>query len=222
MNFSIKINSIKTVDTIEGYWTKEDYINLLELFNFEDTAGLAEKDLLEMLNMAITDYEPAEAAEIVLTYKLSDVLKENQIKNLSHEMLTDKIVEEYPDISLHYALFNINQLLRTAYNGKFPKTLASIIELELSFKGKIDITKEVVLRTLSDLLSPKSLLKRLFDEQLDSNKELKDAYSIIWTLDSTEENTIRVLSSDYWLNREDFIREEFEGVLREEEITHDK
>ncbi len=222
MNFTIQLINIKSIDKIDGYWNNEDYINLLELFDFPDAKSIPEAELFDMLSMAISDFEPDEAAEVVLTYKLSSILKEGQIKNLSNEMLEDNIAEEYPDISLHFPLFNINQLLHDAYNGKFPRTLASVIDFELSFKNKIEITKEVVLRTISDLLSEKSLLKRLFNEQLDSDQELTDAESIIWELKSTGENTYRLITSDYWLNNEDFEMDEFSGVLREEEINHFK
>ncbi|MGB3585621.1 MAG: hypothetical protein WBA23_03720 [Tunicatimonas sp.] len=222
MNFTIRLNKIKAIEKIEGYWSREDYINLLELFDYSDAKSLPEDELFELLSMAISDFEPEEASEIVLTYKLKSILKEGQIKNLAHEMLEDKVAEEYPNISLHYPLFNINQLLYEAYNGKFPKTLASALDIELTFASKVTVTKEIVLRTISDLLSEKSLLKRLFDEQLDSEEELKDAESIIWELKSTGDNTYHLISSDYWLNKEDFEVDEFSGVLKEEEITHTK
>ena len=150
------------------------------------------------------------------------MLKGGQIKNLSHEMLEDRVAEEYPDISLHYPLFNINQLLYEAYNGKFPRTFAAVLDIELDFSGKVEVTKEIVLRTISDLLTDKSLLKRLFNEQLDSEKELKDAESIIWELKPIGENLYQLISSDYWLNKEDFDLDEYSGVLKEEEITHVK
>jgi len=220
MNFTIKIKKIRSIDKIDGSWTSEDYINLLELFDYPDAANVPETELFDMLSMAISDYEPDEAAEVILKYKLCNILNDGQIKNLSHEMLEDKVSEEYPDISLHYQLFNINQLLHDAYNGKFPRTLASVIDFELFFKNKIEITKEVVLRTMSDLLSEKSLLKRLFNTQLDSEKELKDAESIIWELKPIGENNYQLITSDYWLNHEDFEKEEFSGVLREDEINH--
>jgi hypothetical protein len=220
MNFTIKIKKIRSIDKIDGSWTSEDYINLLELFDYPDAANVPETELFDMLSMAISDYEPDEAAEVILKYKLCNTLNDGQIKNLSHEMLEDKVSEEYPDISLHYQLFNINQLLHDAYNGKFPRTLASVIDFELFFKNKIEITKEVVLRTMSDLLSEKSLLKRLFNTQLDSEKELKDAESIIWELKPIGENNYQLITSDYWLNHEDFEKEEFSGVLREDEINH--
>jgi hypothetical protein len=193
---------------------------LLELFGFPDGGSLEETETLEMLHMAISDFEPAEAAEIILGYKLKEVLRESQIKNLSNEMLEDKVAEEYPDIALHYPLFNINKLLYDAYNGKFPKTLASVIDIELHFKGSIAIRKEVVLRALSDLLSSKSLLKRMFHDQLDSEHELTDAESIIWELKSLEGDKYQIISSDYWLNQEDFEFDEFTGELTDEEIDH--
>jgi hypothetical protein len=220
MNFTIRLEKIKSVEKIEGYWTKEDYINLLELFDYEDASSLPETDLLEMLTMAISDFEPEEAAEIILRYKLKGILKEGQIQNLSHEMLEDKVAEQYSDLSLHYPLFCINQFLYEVYNGKFPNTLASVIDIELSFKSKTDITKEIVLRTISDLLSERSLLKRLFDEQLDSENELKDANSIIWELKPLGENRFQFITSDYWLNKEDFEKDEFSGLLSDEEIKH--
>lgn len=221
MKFKITLHKIKSIDKIAGYWTKEDYINLLELLDYSDAKSLPESELFDMLTMAITDYEPEEAAEVLLRYKFQNVLREGQIKNLSHEMLVDKVAEEYSDISFHYPLFNINQLLYQAYNGKFPKTLASVIDIEIQFSSKINVTKEIVLRTISDLLSEKSLLKRLFNNQLDSEQELKEADHIIWDLKQIDENTFQIISSDYWLNKEDFEFDEFSGVLKEEEINHD-
>jgi hypothetical protein len=220
MKFTFRLKNIKSISKIEGSWTNTDYINLLELFNYDDAKSTPEAELFDMLSMAITDFEPDEAAEIVLKYKLSGSLNDGQISNLSHEMLEDKVAEEYPDISLHYSLFTINQLLHDAYNGKFPKTLASVIDFELILDEKMEVNKEIVLRTMSDLLSEKSLLKRLFSEQLDSEHEFKDAKSIIWELKSISENAYQIISSDYWLNREDFDKDEFSGELEDDEIDH--
>lgn len=222
MNFTIRLKKIEPVHKIEEAWTMEDYINLLELFEYSDAKSIPETDLFDMLAMAMSDFEPEEAAEVVLKYKLGDKLKSGQIKNLSQEMLDDKVAEEYPDIAFHFPLFNINQLLHDCYNGKFPRTLASVIEVELFFMGEIDVTKEIIIRSLSDLLSEKSLLKRLFNQQLDSSKELKDADGIVWELKLIGENTYRIITSDYWLNREDIELEAYSGILREDEIHHEK
>jgi len=221
MKFTIKKTNIKTVDSIKGYWKNEDYKNLLELFDFADAASVADNELLEMLSLAISDFEPPEAAEIVLKYKLSDHLNIGQIENLAHEMLLDKIAEEYPEIPLHYTLYNINQLLYKAYNGKFPNTLASIIDIDLTFGGEVTVDKDIMLRTLSELLTSRSLLKRLFSDKLESEKELKIADGIIWELNPQGGTQYQIISSDYWFNRDDFEMDEFSGTLTDEEINHE-
>ena len=137
MKFTITINKITSVPRLEGYWTSSDYRHLLELFDYDDAKSLPENELWEMLALAISDFEPHEAAEIVLEYKLQDALTTGQIKNLAQEMQTDKVAEEYQDMRLHYPLFNINQLLYDAYNGKFPQTKASVLEVELVLEDKV-------------------------------------------------------------------------------------
>ena len=125
MKYAIKIHKISTVNTLPDAWNISDYKELLEKFGFADAQGNDSEELQELLFMAITDYEPNEAAAIVLTHKLSEHLTEGQIEQLSHEMLLDKISEEYPEIGLHKDLFSVNQLLYKAYNGKFFNTEAA-------------------------------------------------------------------------------------------------
>ncbi|HEY0046931.1 MAG TPA: hypothetical protein VGB44_09510 [Flavobacterium sp.] len=71
MNFKIQINSIESIDEIANYWTEQDYRQLLELFDFHDANSIKSENLLEMLQMAITDFEPADAARVLLHYKLA-------------------------------------------------------------------------------------------------------------------------------------------------------
>ena len=84
--------------------------------------------------MAISGLEPHESAAILLRYKLKEKLGEGQIQNLSHEMTDDNESEGNSDIALHYALFNINQLLYKAFSGIFPKAKATKVAFELNFK----------------------------------------------------------------------------------------
>lgn len=58
----------------------------------------------------------------------------------------------------------------------------------------------------------------MFSEQLDASSEMKDAESIIWNLEVLQPNTYRIISSDYWLNAEDFDKDEHTGELGEDEI----
>src|ERR1035437_9519868 len=98
MRFSLKINAIRTVDELEGSWTDADFASLLTKFDYADADKLKQEELKDFLFMAISDFEPEEAATIVLDYKLSDVLTAGQIHNLSNEMQREKISDSYSDI----------------------------------------------------------------------------------------------------------------------------
>lgn len=211
MKYHIIINSVKTVEELENAWSNEDYSTLLGKFGLEDTANATTTELLEFLAMAISDFEPNEAAAIILDYKLSDQLNENQIDQLSHEMLLDKISEEYPDISLHHQLYNINQLLHKAYNGTFPNAKATVIEFEIS--PNEDITKEVVLKTFDKTLAKNNVIKRLFSSQLAGEEAFDESESIIWDLKSSGENSYILTTSEYWMSRDEFSEAEFDAVV---------
>lgn len=213
MKFNIIINSASTIEEIKDYWKNEDYTNLLELFNFPDANTIKPENLREMLFMAITDFEPNEAAKILLTYKLSAFLNEGQIDQMSNDMLLDKISEEYPEIELHYDLFNINQLLFKAYNGKFPNAKATIVNFTMIAADKFDgeITKEIVLKSLDRGISDSNIIKRLFSEKMSTDLPFEEAENILWKLEETKDNEFTLITSEYWLNKDEIIGAEFEG-----------
>lgn len=223
MKFNIKINKVTTIEDIENYWTNEDYVNLLELFSFPEAETIKPENLREMLFMAITDFEPNEAANIILTYKLSGSLNEGQIDQISNEMLLDKIFEEYPEIHLHYDLFNINQLLFKAYNGKFPNGKATSVDfiMESADGFEDEITKEIILKSLDHGISESNLVKRLFSEQMSTDMRFAEAENIIWTLEQKEGSAFTFVTSDYWLNKDEIIGAEFEGECTLAEIEED-
>ncbi|WP_426063413.1 hypothetical protein [Flavobacterium sp. DSP2-3-1] len=216
MKYQITINSANTVDEIEEYWTNEDYINLLEKFDYPDASDADPATLRELLFMAISDFEPRDAAVVVLEYKLSEDLNEGQIQQISNDMFLDKVCEEYPEIGLHAKLFHINQLLFKAYNGKFPNAKATIVTLTiapLESENKIQLTKEYVLKLLSKGLSDGNLIKRLFDQAMNENAPFPEAEDVLWDLTTTDTLNYTILTSEYWLNKEDIIASEFEGIL---------
>jgi hypothetical protein len=216
MNYQITINSANTVDEIETYWTNEDYIKLLEKFDYPDASDADASSLRELLFMAVSDFEPKEAAVIVLEYKLSDDLNEGQIQQISNDMFLDKVCEEYPEIGLHSTLFHINQLLFKAYNGKFPNAKATIITATiapLESENELQLTKENVLKLLSKGLSDSNLIKRLFDHAMNENAPFPEAEDVLWDLTTTDNLNYTITTSEYWLNKEDIIASEFEGVL---------
>ncbi|WP_372795451.1 hypothetical protein [Lutibacter sp.] len=214
MKYNIKINSIKTVDEIKDYWTTEDYIQLLEKFNFPD-AGTSKKDTLhELLLMAITDFEPKEAAVILLDYKLSNYLSEGQIDQISNDMLIDTVCEEYPEIELQYALFNCNQLLYKAFNGTFPSANATLIDCSikpLNANSDVIITKEILLKLFSNGLSDRNILKRLFGTQMEGNADFQEAEGIVWELKTNDNINFKIATSENLIKDADFPSLEFEG-----------
>lgn len=213
MKFNISIKNTTTVEEIPNYWQNQDYINLLELFDFPDADTVKKENLMEMLQMAITDFEPNEAAAIVLSYKLSERLTEGQIGQISNDMLLDKVCEEYPEMDLHYDLFNINQLLYKAYNGKFPNAKATIVDFSMVSTDGFDqeITKEIVLKSFNNGISDRNLIKRLFSEQLSTDKAFVEADAVLWELNKKDSTNYTITTSEYWLNKEDLVIPEFEG-----------
>lgn len=211
-NISLKIHDVKTVDELEGSWNRDDLTELLRRFDFPDAGNVKQNELMEFLFMAITDFEPSEAAAIILDYRLSDVLNEGQIDNISHEMLREKVSENYSDIYIHKILFSINQLLYKAYNGKFPHTKATVVELEMRGEqdDETDITKEIALQALRTGLSESNLIIRLFSEQLEGNASFPEAEGILWELQNKGDSHYQMITSEKWIKKEDFRNMEYE------------
>jgi hypothetical protein len=216
MKFTIKVDAVKSIGEIPGYWTNDDYINILEELDFSDAKSSDPSELRAFLEMAISDFEPHESAEILLRYKLREELNDGQIQNLSHELADDNEAEGNPDITLHYALFNINQLLYTAFNGIFPNAKATKIEFELSFKegSKITVTKELALKAVCSGLTDNSPILRLFENQLNGKDPFTDAEKIVWELHNYGSNKYAIITSDYWINKEDFKEREISGSIK--------
>ena len=215
MKYSVKINSVKTIDEIENSWNNDDFRELLKRFDYADSDIIKPNELKEYLFMAISDFEPDEAAAIVLDYKLSEELTEGQIENLSHEMMREKVSENYSDIYIHKLLFNINQLLYKAYNGKFPAAKATVIIFEMWEEPdeKTEITKELVLKALGAGLLEKNLITRLFKEQLDGNVSFAEAEGIIWHLYDKGGSQYEMTTSEKWLTKLDIKNMEFECTV---------
>lgn len=218
MNYQIKIKDIRNVEEIENYWTKTDYVQLLDKFGYPDASDADTESLGELLSMAITDFEPRDAAVILLEYKMAEDLNPGQIQQISNDMLLDKICEEYPEIGLHATLFHINQLLFKAYNGKFPNAKATIVNCSITpLEGEVNsvLTKEMVLKLFNNGLSESNIIKRLFDESMSGNGAFSEANDILWNLTVTDAVNYTFYTSENWLKKDDFKASEFEGVFEE-------
>lgn len=130
---------------------------------------------------------------------------------MSHDMILDKISEEYSDISLHHDLFNINQLLFKAYNGTFPSAKATIVEFEIT--PNQDVSKEVVLKILDKTLANNNIIKRLYADQLEGKEAFDEADDIVWELKNTGGNSYIMTTSEYWISRDEFKDAEFDATI---------
>lgn len=215
------LNNITKISELPDYWSKDDYFKLLELFDIPVANTLSEAECIEYLQMAVSDLEPNEAAQTILTYKLSDSLNANQIEQVSNEMLLDKIAEEYPVIDLHRDLFSINQLLYKLYNGKFPNTDALCIEITAKIDAYDEVlSKEELLKNTAKMLSDSNLIKRLFGEKLESEESFEEANGIIWKMENDGEN-YKFYTSEYWISQQDFALSEIETNFEKIEVAED-
>lgn len=219
MNYQVVIKNIDTVNEVEGYWSDADFVTLLQKFNYPDGATAEKSSLPELLEMAISDYEPNEAAQIVLEYKLGNELSAGQIEQISNNMLIDKVCEEYPEIHMQGRLFHVNQLLFKAYNGKFPNAKASVVHFSMTpTNGEAQkLTAENILKLLNTGLSDRNLIKRLFEDQISQNIPFPEAESIIWELTTEDDVNYNLVTSENWINKDDVIESEFESILEEVE-----
>ena len=214
MQIEVKILELKTVNHLGNYWQPEDYIKLLEEFDYPNAQELKEQERLDFLFLAVADYEPAEAAEIILKYKMGDKLSDGQIQNLAHEMLTEKVAESYREPAFHCDLFQINQFLRKAYNGKFPDTEALIIKASLSGENlETDLTEEILLKSLCAGLRDSNLILRLLGDQVEGSAPFGDAAKVIWDYHKTDDSEVEIITSQKWIEKEDFEKTAFKAEL---------
>lgn len=203
--YKVKVVSFEHIQELPGSWEKNDLVNLLTAMDYDNPAEISDAELKEMCMMSLTDYEPDEAAKVVLNYTIDGRLTDGQIENLSHEILTEKLWEEYPELPLHPDLFRSTQLLYDAFNGKFPR--AEAVRFTVEIEGDVEIFNEnpeaPILRILAAGMSDRSLIHRLFSDQIEG-KQFKEAKDILWQLNvvSKTETTVTydIVSSSYWLD----------------------
>ncbi|SFQ04921.1 hypothetical protein [Hymenobacter arizonensis] len=207
--FTVERLSFTSLSELPNSWQNTDYKELLKKMNYDNPDEIKEAELKEMCLMSFTDMEPREAAEIVLTYLFPEELNAGQIENLGHQMLTEKLWEENPELPLHKGFYKATELLHTAYNGTFPRTQAVQFQVKCTAENPEDISiltdspAAPLMRLLAQGMDDKALVNRLFTTQLEGDK-FTEAASMLWELNTvnTEANSItfEVVSSAYWLD----------------------
>ena len=209
--FSVERLSFTSLNELPNSWQNADYKELLKKMNYDNPDEIKETELQEMCLMSFTDLEPREAAEIVLGYLFPEQLNAGQIENLAHQMLTEKLWEENPELTLHKGFYQATQLLHTAYNGTFPRTQAVEFQVKCTAENAADLAvfadapEAPLVRLLAQGLPDNALINRLFSTQV-AGPLFEEAKSILWELKTVEKGeksiTFDVMSSTSWL--EDF------------------
>jgi len=85
----------------------------------------------------------------------------------------------------------------------------------LSFKDapKLTVSKELAIKAICNVLVDTNPIIRLFEDQLDDNKPFSHADKIVWELHDSGSNNYSLITSDYWINKEDFKESEFSGAI---------
>lgn len=208
--FKLKVIRFSILNELEGVWRLDDFLELLELMEFGDTAGIEADELREVCLMSLQDLGPRDAASLLLQYKLGDKLGKGQISNMSSEMLDEKLWEEDSDMTLHEQLFNVGSLLSAAFPSRFPEPDAVRVTLHITAGNVLaeqvlsqSLSESFLVRLLADGMDDGAVLRRLFDEQLTS-RSFPEAESIVWTVHaeaiSDSSVQVEVISSGYWLD----------------------
>lgn len=225
LQYTIEPVKFETIEELPHAWKDDDYKKLLVGMEYGDTSDLSPQELKEMCMLSLADNEPDEAASTVLQHIFGERLNQGQIDNLSHEMHTEKVWEEYAELSMHEEFFNATQLLYKAFNGKFPHPKAVRFKMKVTSKEKTgaeNFEKEVetaLIRLLVQGMPKNTLINRLFDDELKGG-DFKDAKDIIWqyTKEPAADNSqvFEIISSTYWFDDLKYA-ETFEAILETEE-----
>lgn len=209
-NFDVEILKFSNLLEIEGAWKASDFAALLDEMEFGDTSQMADTELREMCIMSLQDQEPDEAAYLVLKHVIGSDLKDSQIRNMSHEMLTEKLWEEYVDPAFHERLFNVGSVLYAALPRAFPKPDAVRVNLKVTATDtpswqslNPSLTEALIVRILADGMERDAVLHRLYGEQL-KGTSFSNAEEIVWIVETQPEGEsgliMNVTGSGYWLD----------------------
>lgn len=210
--FDVSVTGLKKIDDMPGTWDESDYRKLLLELEIDGIDDLAGSDLFDVLLMALQDLGAEQAGERVLAYRLKQRVSRGVRENIVQDLLEgQRSWEENSNIYLHADIFAAGVLLYAAFPGEYPKPDMMRLDLHLWAAGSAakSLLAEppeaaFVTRLLADGMSEKSILERLFDEQL-AGRDFPEAEGIVWRAEFGErsadgsEAMLTVYSSRHWL-----------------------
>jgi hypothetical protein len=210
--FDVSVTALKKIDDMPGAWTESDYRALLRELEIDGVDDLGGSDLFDVLVMALQDLGTEQAGERVLAYQLQQRISRGVRENIVQDLLEgQRAWEENSNIFLHADIFAACVLLYAAFPREYPKPDMMRLDLHLWAAGPAGkkLLAEppeaaFVTRLLADGMSEKSILERLFDEQL-AGRDFPEAEGIVWRAEFGEhsadgsEAILSVYSSRHWL-----------------------
>ncbi len=210
--FDVNVRGLKKVHDLPGSWNEADYRKLLADLEIDGIDDLAGGDLFDVLLMALQDLGPEAAGERVLACRLRQPVSRGVRENIVQDLLEgQRAWEENSNLYLHADIFSACVLLHAAFPREYPQPDMLRLDLHLwatgsTGKALLAAPPEAafVTRMLADGMSEKSILERLFDEQL-AGRDFPEAEGIIWQAEFGElsadggEALLTVYSSRHWL-----------------------
>ncbi len=229
--FNVSILSFQKIAKIEGAWKANDYKALLVLMGLEDELeSMSESDLREMCMMSLNDFPADEAAKYVLTHSIHGELPDGKIDQMSHDMVENKLWEEFADPSFHEMFFNAYGLLREAFNGTFtaPTGVTFQVKVKAQHTDDLELFKPTIEPALTRLLAggidEKAILNRLYDEKIQGDY-FPEAENILWQVKeistSDKEVTYEIISSELWFGDLEDV-ESFDAATHADAIKEDE
>ena len=193
LTYKVTINSVKSVSELPNYWTTEKLKQLLENLEFDGITGISDDQLRDYATMVLQDLDCADAARVLIDLTLGNQLSNGKKQNISEEMESDRLWEEYPDLSCHEPIFNAQVLLSQA----FPSTQQPEVNLIEATLQPIDTNSASHLKSLSQPNPPEAfivrclaaasavnaILIRLFEDQINGD-QFPEAEHIVWQVQS--------------------------------------
>ncbi len=192
-NFEIMINTVSIVNQLPDTWSEEECLRLLQHLEFDGAETLATGERRDYVAMALQDMSDVEAATSLVEFLIGKKLNEGRTKNLAEEMTTDRMWEQYADLTLHEPIFNAQVLLHQSFPStpqpeinQIEITLKAVDAAATEYFATLDtaaspqmVPEAVVLRCIAATMPPDAILHRLFEDQL-AGAAFPEAENILW------------------------------------------
>ncbi|MFQ3237580.1 MAG: hypothetical protein ACI9C4_003169 [Paraglaciecola sp.] len=208
--FTVQVEHFQKINKITHAWSNEDYHALMAIMDLDEgLAGMDATELREMCMMSLNDLDHDEAAKVILTHLFPDE-SPGKIEQISHDMIDNRLWEQYSNCLYHQRFFSAYALLREAFNGIFAQPTGVEISVKITGENSEDMAifdqsvHSSLVRLLANGQGDDALIHRLYDTQI-QGKQFPEAPGIIWQLEQLSDSGLTrqfsFVSSYFWFER---------------------